>query len=133
MNFGARGKEKLRHWLRAEISVERLALSIALGIVLGICPLLGLPTVLCVVASVALRLHFPALQLINYLMYPVQLILVWPFARAGSLLFGSAHGFWGLTLNTTLAWVMFAAPAGVVAYVAARRLLARHRRQCGAA
>lgn len=133
MNFQARSLERLRHWLREEISVERLALSIAVGFVVGICPLLGLPTVLCVVASIVLRLHFPALQLINYLMYPLQLLLLLPFARLGRLLFGGAHGFWGLTLDTTLAWVLFAAPAGLVAYVAAHRLLARHRRQSNCA
>lgn len=127
VNFRARSIERLSRWLKEGVSVETLALTVALGFVLGICPLFGVPTVLCGVAAVVLRLHFPALQLVNYLMYPLQILLVWPFAQLGKRLFGSAHGFWALTLDTTLAWVLFAAPAGVVAYVAVRRILARHR------
>jgi hypothetical protein len=81
------------------------------------------------VAAVVLRLNFPALQLVNYLVYPLQILLLWPFARLGKWLFGTAHGFWAITLDTTLAWVLFAAPAGLLAYAVARRMLAKHRRQ----
>jgi membrane protein implicated in regulation of membrane protease activity len=65
---------------------------------------------------------------VNYLVYPLQILLAWPFARLGGLLFGGARGFWALTLNITLAWACFAVPAGLVAYLVVRRVL-RHRRQ----
>jgi uncharacterized protein (DUF2062 family) len=126
VNFWAKAVKRFSHWLREGVSVEKLALSIAIGFVLGICPLLGIPTVLCGIAAVALRLNFPALQLVNYLVYPLQIILLWPFARLGRLLFGAASGFWATALHTTVAWGCFALPAGFVAYMLMRRLL-RHR------
>jgi hypothetical protein len=122
-----RSIERLSGWLKEGVSVETLALSLALGFALGICPLFGVPTVLCGIAAVVLRLSFPALQLVNYLVYPLQILLVWPFARLGRLLFGAAPGFWSLTLHTTVAWICFATPAGLVAYVALHRLLRWHR------
>ena len=128
MGFRARTVERVSRWLEEGVSVETLALSIAIGFALGICPLFGVPTALCGVAAVVLRLNFPAIQLVNYLVCPLQILLAWPFARLGRLVFGITRGYWALTLNMTLAWFCFAVPAGLVAYLMVRRLL-RHRRQ----
>lgn len=130
MGFQARTVERLSRWLKEGVSVETLALSIAIGFALGICPLFGVPTVLCAVAAVVLRLNFPAVQLVNYLVYPLQILLAWPFARLGTLLFGGSGGFWALTRNITLAWFCFAVPAGLVAYIVVRRVLRRRRQHC---
>jgi uncharacterized protein (DUF2062 family) len=75
--------------LRQGITPEKIALTLALGGVLGVFPILGACTVLCAVAGVALRLNQPIIQLVNYFMYPVQLLLLIPFYRAGEWLFGS--------------------------------------------
>jgi uncharacterized protein (DUF2062 family) len=120
-------------WLRDEASTEKLALSLALGLVLGVFPIFGVPTVLCGLAALVLRLNFPALQLVNYLAYPLQLALLWPFARLGGTLFGvSQHlrgvaGFSLIALRTTAAWFCFAVPACLILYFALRGLLRRHR------
>ena len=125
----ARTKERLLQWLKEGITVEKLALSLALGFALGICPLIGIPTILGGLAAVILRVNFPALQLVNYLVYPLQILLIWPFARLGRILFGAAPGFWAMTVHTAAAWACFALPAGVLAYLATRYLLIRHRRR----
>ena len=115
--------------LKDETSTEKLALSLALGLVLGVFPVFGVPTVLCGLAAAVWRLNFPALQLVNYLACPLQLALLWPFARFGSTLFGvSLHlrGAGGLTtmaLHTAAAWFCFAVPACLILYVALHRLL----------
>ncbi len=70
--------------LRQGITPEKIALSIALGAALGVFPVLGSTTLLCAAAAVVLRLNLPAIQLVNYLMYPLQLILFLPFLQAGS-------------------------------------------------
>jgi uncharacterized protein (DUF2062 family) len=123
---------RISAWLKQGISAETLALSIAFGFVLGVFPVLGLPTVLCGLASVLLRLNFPAVQLVNYLVYPLQIALLWPFAHFGDLLFGAVHfkqgwaaaaGLWAL--HTTAAWLCFAIPVGFVLYFAARPILAK--------
>ena len=75
--------------LREGITPEKLALSIALGATLGVFPVLGSTTILCALAAWALRLNQPAIQLVNYFAYPIQLALIVPFIQLGSRLLGS--------------------------------------------
>ena len=69
------------------ITPEKIALSLAVGFVLGVFPLLGSTTLLCTLAAVVFRLNLPAVQLVNYLAYPLQLAFLVPFIRAGEKLF----------------------------------------------
>ena len=69
------------------ITPEKIALSIAFGLVLGVFPALGWTTLLCLFVALRLRLNVPAMQLVNYLVYPLQLMLLVPFIRAGEVLF----------------------------------------------
>jgi len=73
--------------LRQGITPEKIALSIAIGLVLGVFPALGWTSLLCLIVAVRLRLNVPAMQLVNYLAYPLQLALLIPFLRAGEILF----------------------------------------------
>ena len=77
--------------LKQGITPEKIALTLALGAALGIFPILGSTTALCAVAGVAFRLNQPIIQLVNYLAYPVQIVLLLPFYRAGETLFGQPH------------------------------------------
>ncbi len=70
---------------------EEVALTLALGIVLGIFPILGLCTVLCALAAWKLKLNQPLIQAVNYLIYPLQVVLLLPFYRAGETLFRQPH------------------------------------------
>jgi len=69
------------------ITPEKIALSLAFGIVLGIFPVLGSTTILCAAAALIFRLNLPAIQLVNYLIYPLQLFFLLPFIRLGEMLF----------------------------------------------
>ncbi|MGD8724113.1 MAG: DUF2062 domain-containing protein, partial [Desulfobacterales bacterium] len=77
----------IRSMLKEGMSLKRISLCIALGITLGIFPVLGMTTLLCTLAALAFRLNLPAIQLVNYMMYPIQLALLVPFYSAGSWLF----------------------------------------------
>ena len=77
--------------LRQGITAEKIAQSLAFGIVLGIFPVLGSTTVLCALAAIVFRLNLPAIQLVNYFVYPLQLALLIPFIRFGEVLFRSPH------------------------------------------
>ncbi|MDP9142924.1 MAG: DUF2062 domain-containing protein [Pseudomonadota bacterium] len=77
--------------LRQGITPEKIALTIALGIVLGVFPILGATTLLCALAGLWLRLNQPVIQLINYFVYPLQIALLLPFYRAGETLFQQPH------------------------------------------
>ncbi len=65
--------------LRQGITPEKIALSIALGLTLGVAPVLGSTSILCLLAAFVLGLNLPAIQLVNYLVYPLQLALLAPF------------------------------------------------------
>jgi uncharacterized protein (DUF2062 family) len=77
--------------LRQGVTPEKMALGLALGVVLGVTPVIGSTTILCMAAALCLRLNLAAIQLVNYLMLPVQLMLLIPFMRAGEWLFGAAR------------------------------------------
>src|SRR5262245_35096989 len=70
------------------VTPEKIALTVALGIALGVFPILGSSTVLCVIAGILIRLNQPIIQAVNYLVYPLQLVLLIPFYRAGEHLLG---------------------------------------------
>ena len=77
----------LRHGARP----ERLAWSLAVGIAIGINPLLGSTTLLCLLVAFLLRLNIVASQLTNHLMYPLEILLLLPFIRIGERLFHTQH------------------------------------------
>lgn len=139
--------------LRQGITPEKIALTLALGGVLGLFPILGATTTLCALAAWRLQLNQPIIQLVNYLLSPVHVLLLLPFYRAGETLFSSEHvpifsvgellerfqqgplqfiidygrvGLYGIAV-----WAMLAPPAILIAYYALRgpmRALARRAR-----
>lgn len=75
--------------LRQGISPARLALSMASGLTIGIFPIVGTTTAICTMAAIGLRMNLLVIQLGNWLIYPLQLILVVPFLIMGERIFGS--------------------------------------------
>ncbi len=73
--------------LRMGATPEKLAWSIALGLVVGVNPLLGSTTLLSLALASAFRLNLAASQLANHLMYPVELLLIVPFLTWGARVF----------------------------------------------
>lgn len=69
------------------LSIQKLTLSLAFGITLGTFPMLGVSTILCTLAALALRLNMPVIQFANYLAYPLQILLLVPYYHIGGLLF----------------------------------------------
>jgi uncharacterized protein (DUF2062 family) len=86
----------LQHQLTQGVSPSRLALALSLGAVVGMMPVLGVTTALCAVLAAWLRLNQPAIQLANYLAYPLQLLFFIPSFRAGAWLFGRPPVAFGL-------------------------------------
>jgi uncharacterized protein (DUF2062 family) len=132
--------------LRQGVTPEKMALSLALGVALGVFPVLGMTTALCAIAALILRLNLPAIQIVNYFVYPLQIALLIPFFRMGEKLFGAPHlplsvsqilamvhaGFWDTTrfLWTTIwhaaaAWCLIAPLFVGLAYVVLALLLRR--------
>jgi uncharacterized protein (DUF2062 family) len=133
--------------LRQGISADKIALTLALGGMLSIFPILGATTLLCGLAAVWLGLNQPIIQLVNWLCAPLQLALLIPFYRAGEVL-GAPHlalsipqlarrfsagplqffgDFAGIALGGIASWCVAAPVAGLLLYLSLRpplRLLA---------
>lgn len=75
--------EPLLSLFKQGMSAERLALCVAIGIVVGNIPILGLSTLLCTVVALVFRLNLPAIQLVQAAMAPTQLLLIIPYVRLG--------------------------------------------------
>ncbi len=75
--------------LKQGAAPEKIALSIAWGAVLGIFPVLGITTFLCACVAVTFRLNMAAIQFANWLVCPLQVILLVPFIMLGGHLFGT--------------------------------------------
>lgn len=73
--------------LKQGVTPHKLAQSIAFGIVIGVSPVLGLTTALCILAAYIFRLNHIAIQAVNYLAYPLQLALLIPFIKIGERLY----------------------------------------------
>jgi uncharacterized protein (DUF2062 family) len=132
--------------LRQGVTPEKLALSLALGVTIGLIPVLGISTPLCALLAIALRLNMPAIQLINYLLTPAQLVLIIPFLRLGERVAGAPrfpvtlesglallsrdawHAvriLWDAIVHATLGWLMLAPFTALVLYSVFRPLF-RH-------
>ena len=68
------------------ITPRRLALTLALGFAIGCIPVVGIPTLVCAALALTLRLNLPAIQAANYIVMPLQLLLIVPFVRLGGWL-----------------------------------------------
>ena len=132
--------------LRMGATPRRLAWSIALGIVVGLNPVLGTTTALCLGLSFALRLNIVAAQIANHAMFPFEVALVVPFIRLGSYVFRTSamplstaiflqHArtspiallrlIWVWEWHAFLLWLLFAALAAPLIAVTLTPLLAR--------
>jgi hypothetical protein len=106
-----------------ELTPEQAALILSIGLVLGVFPILGCPTVLCLLAALGLRLNFAALQLLNNLSSPLQLAILVPLTRAGALLCGGALPAAGpaatlgaAALHAIAGWACICVPLGILLY-----------------
>jgi uncharacterized protein (DUF2062 family) len=75
--------EPLLALLRQGMSPDRLALCVAVAIVVGNIPILGVSTLLCTLIALVFRLNLPTMQLMQAAMGPTQVLLIIPFVRLG--------------------------------------------------
>lgn len=141
----------LRALLQQGLSPRLLALSLAVGLIVGIFPVLGTTTVLCTLVAAVFRLNQIAVQTAHFLMTPVQLLLIIPFVRVGEWALGSVpqplsiseglalisegavHAItvlWDAILHAMLGWVLLGPALFVVVYVMLAQVLkaTQHRR-----
>lgn len=92
--------EPIKKLLMQGTTPSALALGISGALVIGLFPVIGSTTILCTLFALGLRLNLPLIQLINYSVFPVQLIMLIPFMKLGEKIFGFEK------LNYSLAEIM---------------------------
>jgi hypothetical protein len=135
--------------LRQGITPQKIALSLAFGLGLGIFPVLGVSTVLCTAVALVLRLNLAATQFVNYLAAPLQLILIIPFVRLGEHLahaapqplsisgglrllaagvFNAVIVLWSAIVHAALGWALAGPPFIYLAYLLLKPLMMKAAR-----
>jgi uncharacterized protein (DUF2062 family) len=140
----------IRGFLRQGLTPQKLAFTIALGIALGVTPVLGSTVLLCTLAAFAFRLNLAAIQLVNWLVYPLQVALLIPFYRIGGWmfkappselsvahilalirtnLFHAVETLWTVTIHALAAWLLLGSIATGMLYLLLVPVLSRMRNQ----
>ncbi|SHK68351.1 DUF2062 domain-containing protein [Hymenobacter psychrotolerans] len=141
----------LLNLLKQGLSPAQLSLTVALGVIFGTVPILGITTLMATATAMRLRLNVAALLLISHLMSPLQLLLVIPLLKLGARLLDDQKGpaltlpklqylfandwgqalrlLWLAGLGALLIWAVVSVPVGVALNFGLRpvfrRLLAR--------
>lgn len=137
---------RVMNLLRQGASPERLAISIAAGVVIGLFPVLGVTTVLGLAAGYVFRLNHPGVQLANYGISPLQIPVMLVLVKLGDAAFGLqtvpyslaaiqeaigsdplafAQTFWRAGVHATAIWSLGALPLGMAVYFPTRAVLSR--------
>jgi uncharacterized protein (DUF2062 family) len=128
--------------LKSGATPEGIALSLAFGFTGGVFPVPTVTTLACIVLAWLFRLNFPAVQITNLLMTPLNLATFIPFIRGGEWLFGvervelslaffrseplAAIGvFWKSLLIGCLCWLVFLPCATALLYVVLKPIVRR--------
>ena len=75
--------------LKQGMDPSRLSLALTSGAIIGVFPILGIATVVCGGIAAFFRLNHPAIQLANYVVFPMQLVLFFPFLTLGETVTGN--------------------------------------------
>jgi uncharacterized protein (DUF2062 family) len=137
-------------FLRQGLTPQKLSFTIALGITLGVTPVLGSTMLLCTLAAIAFRLNLPAIQLVNWLVYPLQVALLIPFYRIGGWMFRTPPSelsvvhivalirtnlfhaiatLWTVTIHALAAWLLIGSIATLLLYLLLVPVLSSMRNQ----
>lgn len=144
--FKRRIVQPVLNLLRQGMTPHKLAVTVALGTVVGILPALGVTTVMGTALAARFRLNIAATVLVSYLVHPLQLLLIIPFIKAGIFMFGleelklsldemiamfrldwlaALNKLWVANLAAVSAWAILALPVGGLLYLALLPVLKR--------
>ena len=79
------------------ISSETLAFSVSIGVIGGAFPVLGFASYICLLMTLVFKQNFIVVQVANWLVYPLQIILLVPLMKLGHSIF--ARGDLTITLH----------------------------------
>ncbi len=133
-------------FLKQGMTPHKLSLALSLGFCFGLFPVIGVTTLFCLVAAFLLKVNLAAIQLVNYLIYPLQIITILPLMKLGSYLVNvnpvpysieeliermssnfweTLEVIWLATLLGILAWAVIIIPISAIVYFVLRLVFNR--------
>jgi uncharacterized protein (DUF2062 family) len=134
--------------LKQGITPEKLALSLSLGITVGIIPLYGFTSLIVTLIALVFRLNFALTHAVHYIVHPLQIALIIPFMKLGEIfydgtlipnsiknfmfmvnndLWGTLHNFWVAYLSAFLIWLIISIPLVLILYRSLIRPIRRYK------
>ena len=142
--------DPLLNFLRQGLTPETMSRTIASGLLIGTIPIPGTSTLLCAALSLGFRMNLALIQLVNYLVFPLQILLFVPFYTIASKLSGKVIFFnaseikaqfagsnwqnasidllW-LTGTSVLVWLLIMFPVSLMVYFIVKPVVKRFARR----
>ncbi|MBW6489811.1 MAG: DUF2062 domain-containing protein [Lentimicrobium sp.] len=136
-------------FLRQGLSPKMISRTIASALFVGTIPVPGVSTLLCALLAAAFKMNLALIQVVNYLVFPLQLLLFLPFINIATRLSGkgvfleiphlmeqmtlgnwqniSAELFW-LISSTILVWIVIMFPVSALCYFGLNPVVAAIRK-----
>lgn len=142
----------IKKLLKEGISIERLSVSLALGVTVGLIPLYGITTILVGFLAFSLRLNFIAMQVAHYIVHPIQIALLVPFLKLGDSViktstvnftvhqyitlfkmdfWGTLREFWLINLSAIGIWFILSIPLSIGLYFLIFRIIRKYLPRLG--
>ncbi len=144
--------EPLKKTIKEGISIERLSVSLTLGVMVGLIPLYGVTTLIVGFIALSLRLNFIAMQVAHYIVHPIQIALLVPFLKLGDTMvkdagvsfsfqqyialfkvdfWGTLREFWLINLSAIGIWFILSIPLSFGLYFLLIRAIRKYLPRLG--
>lgn len=144
--------EPLKKVVKEGISAEKLSVSLALGLTVGLIPLYGVTTLIVGFIAFSLRLNFIAMQVAHYIVHPIQIALLIPFLKLGDTVvkdsevtftvhqyielfkadfWGTLREFWLINLSAIGIWFILSIPLAFGLYFLIIRTIRKYLPRLG--
>lgn len=145
-----KGYQLIVRLLSEGITPSRISWAIMIGITVGLIPFIGINTILLTLIALVFRLNVALIQIVNYVVYPFQLLLYLPFLKLGCFISGNPQltltfkeiknsfkdswwnavvDLWSIHLWGLIAWLLISIPLGVILYFVLMRIFRNLNRE----
>jgi uncharacterized protein (DUF2062 family) len=126
---------KTKDLLISGMTPHQLSLALTMGIIFGVIPFPGTNTIILTVIALSFNLNMVIVQLTNYVVYPLQLILYLPFIRLGKYIgnrpsisphqvmdimkanwLSGIEKLWDIQLWAIISWALVSIPVSYLLY-----------------
>ena len=130
--------DTLKTIIQQGTSSKALALSVTIGVLLGIFPVLGVTTWIITFIALRFKLNLLLMMTLSYIFWPAQIIFIIPFLRVGewfwnatpfplsldqillafdTSIISALSDLWEANLYAVWGWLIITIPTGIASYV----------------